>query len=310
MAFELIQPLRVAATSIAVIGAGAAVALQGQLALAGACDRSTSNSFKACYVDAGSSYQYAVAMCANIKDLTTKQNCQTRAADDQTSAQKLCDRQQAARKDVCAALGQSPYDPTIRPKDFSAKITNPLMPLTSGDVRVYKNGQATVTVMVTDQTIQLLGVTCLIVRDMNVVNGAIEEDTFDYYAQDRAGNVWYFGEDTIAYNKGIASTEGSWRAGVNGAKPGIIMFADPQLGQTYRQEFMLGNAEDLAKTVAFNQHVKVPYGAFTNAFETLEFTPLEPGAKENKFYVRNVGEVLSIDLDTGEHEELVSFTHR
>jgi hypothetical protein len=97
---------------------------------------------------------------------------------------------------------------------------------------------------------------------------------------------------------------------VNGAKPGVVMFAHPQLGETYRQEFLLGAAEDLAKNLAFNQHVRVPYGAFTNAFETLEFTPLEPGARENKFYVPRVGQVLSVDLDTGKREELVSFTHR
>jgi hypothetical protein len=179
-----------------------------------------------------------------------------------------------------------------------------------GDVRVYRNGNATVTVSVTDQTIQLAGVTCVVVRDVNVVNGVTEEDTSDYYAQDRDGNVWYFGEDTIAYHRGVASTEGSWRAGVDNAKPGIIMFAHPQLGQTYRQEFLLGTAEDMAKNVAFSQHVNVPYGTFNNAFETLEFSPLEPGGSENKYYVPHVGQVLSVDLVTGEREELVSFTHR
>lgn len=279
-------------------------------AFAGACDRSTAEAFQACTLKAQSEHGYAVGMCDNIKDRSEKQSCLAGAAKDQNSANTLCGRQREARDKVCNALGGAQYDPQIKPSDFFSRITNPLLPLTPGDIRIYKSGNSTVTVTVTDQTIKLLGVTCVVVRDVNSVNGITEEDTSDYYAQDKSGNVWYFGEDTIAFANGIASTEGSWRAGVNGAKHGIIMFSHPQLGETYRQEFLLGSAEDLAKNVAFDQHVRVPYGTFNNAFETLEFTPLEPGARENKFYVPHVGQVLSIDLDTGKREELVSFTHR
>jgi hypothetical protein len=282
----------------------------GQAHAAGACDRATVEAFKACNLSAESDFNNAIGMCDNVKAQSDRQSCISQAANDHTAAQKLCDRQQTARQKVCNALGQAPYDPAIRPSEFFSRITNPLLSLTPGDVRTYRSGKSTVIVTVTDQTIKLLGVTCLVVRDVNTVNGVTEEDTSDYYAQDRDGNVWYFGEDTIAYDKGVASTEGSWRSGVDGAKPGIVMFAHPQLGVTYRQEFLLGTAEDMAKNIAFNQHVTVPFGTFNNAFETLEFSPLEPGSTESKYYVPGTGQVLSVDLDTGEREELVSFTHR
>ena len=178
-----------------------------------------------------------------------------------------------------------------------------------GDIRIYKGADYTVKITVSDQVITLLGVTCTVVHDVKIAGGEIVEDTSDYFAQQRNGSVWYFGEDTIAYDNGIGSTEGSWRAGVNSAKPGIVMFGNPRLGITYRQEFLLGVGEDMAKTSAYNQKVTVPIGNFSNAFETFEFSPLEPGSTENKYYVRGIGQVLTIDLQTGEREELVSVSH-
>lgn len=286
------------------------VVYAGQASAAGACDRTRANAFKACNLTAESDYDNAIGKCDNVKDQADRLACTSQAGIDRTTAQGLCDKQQTARQKVCNALGQEPYEPVIRPNNFVMRITNPLLPLTPGDVRTYVSGKSTVTVTVTDQTINLLGVTCLLVRDINIVDGVTEENTSDYYAQDRDGNVWYFGEDTIAFDNGIASTKGSWRAGVDGAKPGIVMFAHPQLGVTYRQEFQLNTAEDSAKSIAFDQRIRVPFGTFNNAFETLEFTALEPGAFENKFYVPGIGQALSIDLDTHKREELVSFTHK
>ncbi|MFL5260621.1 MAG: hypothetical protein ACJ8AS_12775, partial [Hyphomicrobiales bacterium] len=140
-------------------------------AFAGACDRSTTEAFQACTLEAQSEHNYAVGMCDNIKDRSEKQSCLTRAAKNQNSADTLCDRQRSARDKVCNALGQAPYDPQINPSDFFSKITNPLLPLTPGETRVYKSGNSTVTVTVTDQTIKLMGVTCLVVRDVNLING-------------------------------------------------------------------------------------------------------------------------------------------
>ena len=153
--------------------------------------------------------------------------------------------------------------------------------------------------------------TCIIVRDTGTIGGQVEEDTFDYFAQDKQGNVWYFGEDTTQLQDGVVvGVEGSWRAGVNGAKPGIIMKAKPKVGDEYRQEFALGTAEDMAKVVALDQNVKVPFGSFSNALKTLEFSGLEPDARENKYYVPSIGNVLTVDLVTGERDELIRIEHR
>jgi hypothetical protein len=161
------------------------------------------------------------------------------------------------------------------------------------------------------RTVVVQGVRCVVVRDTNIVDGALEEDTFDYYAQDRAGNVWYFGEASTDYEGGAAiSTEGSWLAGVDGAKPGIVMPAKPRLGSTYRQEFALGDAEDLARVESQGVRVHLPGKRIGKALQTFDFTPLEPEAREHKYYVRGIGQVLTIDLVTGERTRLVSVERR
>lgn len=138
-------------------------------------------------------------------------------------------------------------------------------------------------------------------------NGELTEDTFDWYAQHRDGTVWYFGEDTKTYDKGVVvSTEGSWEAGVNGAQPGIIMEAHPQVGDSYRQESLAGAAEDQAEVVGLAESATVPFGTFDNCLKTRETTPLEPQLVEFKFYAAGVGNILTTEGDT--REELLSVT--
>lgn len=217
---------------------------------------------------------------------------------------------------MCQGLGQGPYDPKIDPQNFVKNISNSFMPLKPGTVYIYdlnipNSPKGTDTFFVTRQTIDLLGVTCVVVRDTGTIGGQVEEDTFDYFAQDKQGNVWYFGEDTTQLQDGVVvGVEGSWRAGVNGAKPGIIMKATPKVGDEYRQEFALGTAEDMAKVVALDQKVKVPFGSFSNVLKTLEFSGLEPDARENKYYVPSIGNVLTVDLVTGERDELIRIEHK
>lgn len=274
----------------------------------GACDRTTAAAASSCSAQASGDYSLALGACENEALASDKQRCRSEATKAFNDATDLCRQQTQARDNVCDTIGQQPYDPAIVPSDFSTSITNPLLPLKPGSVWVYRNGLSQVTVTVLSQTRVLAGVTTLTVHDVNTVAGVVEEDTYDYYAQRKDGSVWYFGEDTIAYDDGTADTTGSWRAGVDGAKPGIIMFARPVLDRTYRQEFRLGTAEDMAKSLAVNQHVVVPYGTFDTAFKTREFTAIEPGGVEFKFYVPHVGNVLTVNPDTGEREELVSYT--
>lgn len=203
------------------------------------------------------------------------------------------------------------WNPKIDPSNFLSSIDNPLFPLKPGTVFIYEtvgeDETERVEVHVTHETKVILGVTCTVVRDTVTVDGKVIEDTYDWYAQDKEGNVWYFGEDSKAYRAGkLVGSEGSWEAGVNGAKPGIIMKAKPARGDKYYQEYSVGVAEDEAEVVSLSESAKVPYGSFTDCLKTKEFTSLEPGAVEYKFYTSGVGLVLT--LEGNAREELVSLT--
>ena len=140
------------------------------------------------------------------------------------------------------------------------------------------------------------------------MNGALEELTHDWYAQDDQGAVWYFGEDAKEYANGVVvSTAGSWLAGVNGGLPGIIMEAAPKVGDLYRQEFLKGVAEDMAEVLSLDGFASVPFGDFTDCVMTKDFTPLERKVVENKFYARGIGFVKSEMVKGGSDTlELVS----
>jgi hypothetical protein len=204
-------------------------------------------------------------------------------------------------------------DNNINPQDFSTTIDNPFFPLVPNTTYVYvgtKEGSAERDeFQVTRRTKVIMAVRCREVHDQVYVDEVLEEDTLDWFAQDNDGNVWYFGEDTkeLDANGNVISTEGSWQAGVNGAQPGIIMEADPLVGDTYQQEFSPGVAEDMATVLSLNQTVNVPFGHFTDCLKTEEFTPLEPGAVEYKFYAPGVGFIQSNAIRGGrERLELVT----
>jgi hypothetical protein len=191
----------------------------------------------------------------------------------------------------------SPYEPRIDPNDFVTTIDNPYLPLPVGRTLVYEGvsggEQERVEVTVTDRTREVMGVTATVVRDRAFVEGSLVEDTFDWFAQDRFGNVWYFGEATAEYENGeIVSRAGSWEAGVDGAMPGVVMLADPRVGDRYRQEFYAGEAEDMARVRAAGASVAVPAGSYQHVLVTEDWTPLEPDVLEHKSYAPGVGVVL------------------
>ena len=202
----------------------------------------------------------------------------------------------------------SPYDPQIDPSDFVEGIDNPYMPFEPGTTLVYEgvseDEKETVTVFVTDKTKEILGITATVVRDVVTVEGQIAEKTFDWYAQDRYGNVWYLGEDSKEYEDGKpVSSAGSWEAGVDRAKPGIVMLGDPRVGDRYRQEYYKGEAEDFGQVVTLDESVDVPHGSFDDVLVTKDWTPLEPKVLENKYYARGVGVVFERSVK-GPKEEL------
>ena len=155
-----------------------------------------------------------------------------------------------------------------------------------------------------------MGVSTTVVRDTVTVDGELIEDTYDWYAQDHEGNVWYFGEETAEYEDGeIVSTAGAWEAGVDGALPGIAMEADPTVGDSYRQEYYPGEAEDMAEVVQTGVSGEVAFGAFDDLIVIEEWTPLEPEVVEEKSYAPGVGVVLETTVQGGSGRiELISFT--
>jgi hypothetical protein len=188
------------------------------------------------------------------------------------------------------------YAPQIDPAGFSTTIDNPYLPLTPGSRWVYESdtpeGLERIVVEVTDDTRDVMGVTTVVVRDTVTLDGVVIEDTFDWYAQDTAGNVWYFGEDTREFENGVAvNADGAWEAGIDGALPGIVMKADLEVGDRYRQEYYKGVAEDEAKVLSLDVSVTTPFGSFDKVLKTKDFTGLEPGVVEHKFYAPGVGAV-------------------
>jgi hypothetical protein len=212
-----------------------------------------------------------------------------------------------------ASSAGSDYEPVLDPANFTTTIDNSYFPLPVGRTLVYrgvKDGQTQVDrVTVTDQTkLVAEGIKARVVTDVATHDGQLLEKTSDWYAQDKQGNVWYVGEDTAAYlPNGKIDTSGSWEAGVHDAEPGLVMEANPQLPDAYRQEFLSGRAEDTAWVVDRGGSLTVPYGTVKNVLTTLEATGLEPGAYDQKVYAPGIGIVREQAL-TGAPEtaELVS----
>lgn len=186
------------------------------------------------------------------------------------------------------------YNPNIDPGRFTHKISNPYYTLTPGMVRVTKGTKdgvpQTHTTTVTKDTKMIAGVRTLVVKDIVTTNGALVEKVSDWYAQDKKGNVWYFGEATADYEKGVVTTtKGSWETGVDGAKPGIVMPAKPKPGPAFYSEFRPGVAEDKAKVLRINDTLKIPYGSFKNVLVIRDSNPLDPQLVSHKYYVKGTG---------------------
>lgn len=225
-----------------------------------------------------------------------------------------------------------PYAPQIIPANFVPGTPNPFFPLVQGTVYRYRTedgAELNEVEVLGAGSKTILGVAVIVVHDRVYVdengNGVADgsscgptpgftseliEETFDWYTPDNTGTVWYFGEDSKEYDHcTLVGTTGSWEAGLNGAQPGIIMLANPVIGQSYRQELLVGIAEDWAKVLSLTQTVSVPFDDFEGCVETTEWTPLEPGHRANKYYCAGVGFVLEVTPSGGrERNELISKT--
>lgn len=280
-----------------------------------ACTRTTMAAFNACLNEVADDYWIARGKCENLDDAGDRRDCQRDAGDERGEARAECREQRDARNDACDALGGAPYDPQVDPDQFvdpadigNTVAPNPYFPLVPGVTWIYEGGGEHITVTVTDDTRDILGVTCVVVRDtVTDEDGELIEDTKDWYAQDLDGNVWYFGEIALNYEDGeVVDVEGSWVAGVDDARPGITMPAMPAVGDVYRQEFDLGNAEDLAEVVDVTGSATSPAATcIGDCLVTGEFTPIEPDVLEYKVYAPGVGLILELNPENGDRLELV-----
>lgn len=210
-----------------------------------------------------------------------------------------------------AGVAGEPYNPVINPKEFTTRIDNKFFYMPVGKKMIYEakteDGIERIEISITGEKRRIMGVETLVYLDREYLNGQLVEETKDFIAQDKNGNVWYFGEDVDNYENGkLKDHAGAWRAGISNAKPGIWIKAKHVVGDSYRQEYLKGKAEDMAKIVAVGQTVVTKAGTFEGCTKTYDWTPLDPESKEHKYYCPKVGGVVLIeDIISGERLELV-----
>jgi hypothetical protein len=299
------------------------------------CNATAKAASKACQNERMDDYWIALGNCKNLSDPDEKADCLSDAKDEKKEAKEECRDQKEARLEVCQELGQAVYDPQLDPADFLtpsqiAADPNPYFPLVPGTVWEYEAKDAggtvieLITVEVTDETkdIEYKGqiFTCIVVRDVVTdPDDEVIEFTKDWYGQDEDGNVWYMGEIARDFELDLdgkpelVEIEGSWKAGKDFAKPGILMEADPQPDDIYRQEFALGDAEDMGEVISRDEEsVTVPFNGGTtfddDVVQTKDWTPIEPEVFELKYYAPGIGRIKEEYPETGERVELVEMT--
>jgi hypothetical protein len=257
----------------------------------------------------------AIATCVNEESATPQKymSCLEDAFDSFAEGIQEVRDQNRARHDLCMLTGGGIYDPDLDEDEFPEGVDHRFLPFRPGATWVYRKqtdeGLEEITVTVLDETTEVDDVDVIAVSDIVTLDGEVVEDTIDWYAQHEDGTVWYLGEISVNYEDGqIADLDGSWKAGEQGALPGIVMLAHPTVGTTYRQELLLTEAEDAATVLATNAVVTIGLGTFTGCLQTEDFTPLSPGSIEHKFYAPDIGLVLETVPGTSERLELVSFT--
>jgi hypothetical protein len=201
-------------------------------------------------------------------------------------------------------------EPAFDPSNFGQPITNKYLTLKPGAKFVFEKktdaGTKRTEVEVTNDTKEVMGVTATVVRDREWINGELHEDTRDWYAQDKAGNVWYFGEFVENYEGGKPTNhDGSWEAGIDGGKPGIAMLKEPKVGDTYRQEYLPGKAEDMGTVAAVGVKVSVAQGKYDDCVQIRDWSRIKESPIEYKYYCAGVGFMVKEEKGT-EAEELVS----
>ncbi len=295
----------------------------------GPCSSAAVAMMQACAVDVIDDLFESTAICQDIADDNDRADCTADIELNKTESEEECGDVFDARLALCADLNDAAHDPMfgpafatnfVNPLDIGGMVpANPWFPLVTGNRWVYAGGGETIEVVVTDETKLIDGVTCVVVIDTVSEDGAALEITGDWYAQDLAGNVWYCGEISRNYEifagdvpeePELVDIDGSWKAGRDGAEPGILLPFAPVVGETMRQEIAYGEAEDVITVESLTETEAAHGGAcIGNCLMTSDYTPLEPGVSENKFYAPGIGMIAEVDPATGDRVELMEFTN-
>lgn len=288
---------------------------------------------RACGFEVQDDYWVAVAKCINEVDDTDRAQCNADAAESRSEGDRLCREQLLERQGACASLGEARYHPEFEPRQFDsnfARLSNPnrYFPLRIGNRWEYRGGTEIVTVEVLNETKLIDDVRCIVVRDLVTDDGELIEATDDWFAQAKDGNVWYCGEEVKNYetfegdlpqNPELVDVDGSFKTDRDEDQPGIIFKAHPVVGEAYREEFSLGNAEDIAEilstTYAFGTDGEldrfVPRRlaqllCHGDCIVTSNFNLLEPGIIERKYHAPGIGVFLEVHTESGEVTQLTN----
>lgn len=299
--------------TLMVIAALAFLASPAAAGSGGACKKTANAARKACKLDLKADGKLGEGVCFQVSDSADSKECLGDVKEDAKESKGECQEIHEARLEVCDLLGEEPYDPELDPADFVATIDNPFAPFPVGARWVYEGmtdeGLERVEVEVLSETRTIEGIVATVIRDVVFIGGEVVEDTVDWIAQDQDGNVWYLGEVAQNFeNDKLADIEGSWEMGEDDAKAGFWMIGNPAVGDSYRQEFLLSEAEDIEEVLNDGESVVTPAGSFTNCIRTKDYTPLEPGGIENKLHCPGVGFVKEIKPETGETLELIEYS--
>ena len=299
------------------------------------CSGTARTAFAGCNSATRDDFKTALAACQNLADAGARADCGATAKSDRDDAAQTCRDQLHARLDVCDQVGEGRYDPAFAPSDFDAdpkqpSQPNPYFPTAVGDRWEFQSDSESEVVEIQDKTKDIEGVHCIVSHDRVLdSDGNLSEDTNDWFAHAKTGDVWYCGEETAQFETfagddppepELVGVEGAFKAGRDGAKPGVVFPATPTVGVTLRQEFLIGDAEDvstvLSTAYSFGHDAdldqKVP-AELANALcskdcaVTKDFSALEPDVVEHKYFARGIGVFLEIELSAdGEVNRLVS----
>jgi hypothetical protein len=299
----------------------------------GYCSATARTLYDACGFEVQDDYAVASAICMNVSDRDERAECYAEAKEERQESRRLCREQRGWRLMACKSLGEDRYDPDFDPAFFETDFSNlqhpnDYFPLSIGNFWEYAGGREANTVEVLPETKLIDGVTCVVVNDQVFLAGELVEDTDDWFAQAIDGNVWYCGEEVKDYESfdgdsprkpELTSVDGSFKAGRDRDKPGIIFRASPLKNEAYLEEFSLGNAEDVTEILSTDYtfgsdpelDLYVPQEladllCASDCVVTKNFSLLEPAVVARKYYARGIGFFLEVDPDSGEISRLVS----